>query len=64
MPTIVEQDSPVPALLLLGAIFLFFVGGALGLAYMGGVFTGKNEVADNDKKIVSQALIIPVSAKP
>jgi hypothetical protein len=53
MTTLIEKDSPVPALVLLGVIFLFFIGGGLGLAYMGGVFTGKNEVAENDKRIAN-----------
>lgn len=70
MTTLIEKDSPVPALLLLGVIFLFFIGGGLGLAYVGGVFTGKNQVAENDKRIVNQALlnsspsIAPAPAKP
>jgi hypothetical protein len=70
MTTLIEKDSPVPALLLLGCLFLFFVGGGLGLAYAGGVFTGKNQVAENDKRIANQALlnsapsIAPTPAKP
>ena len=60
METIGEKDSPTTALVLLGGIFLFFVGGGLGLAYVGGVFTGKNEVAENDKRIANQALVKPV----
>jgi hypothetical protein len=55
MKTIIEEDSPVPALLLLGGIFLLFIGGGLGLAYVGGVFIGKNEVAKNDQRIANQA---------
>ena len=70
METVVEKDSPVTALLLLGGIFLFFIGGGLELAYVGGVFTGKNEVAENDKRIANQALVksvppaAPEPAKP
>lgn len=70
MTTLIEKDSPVPALLLLGGIFLSFVGGGLGLAYAGGVFTGKNEVARNDQRITHQALVnspptvAPAPAKP
>lgn len=50
-----EIDSPVMALLLLAVVFLIFLGGVLGLAYMGGVFTGKNEVIANDKRIANAA---------
>ncbi len=55
MKTLIEKDSPIPALLLLAFIFVFFLGGGLGLAYMGGFFTGKNEVIANDKRITDQA---------
>jgi hypothetical protein len=57
METIVEKDSPAAALILLGGLFLFFVGGGLGLAYVGGVFTGKDAVAANDKRIMEQAAL-------
>ncbi len=56
MTTLIEKDSPIPALILLAVIFLFLVGGGLGLAYVGGVFTGKNAVAENDKRIANQVL--------
>jgi hypothetical protein len=62
METIIEKDSPVPALVLLGGIFLLLVAGALGLAYAGGVFTGKDAVAANDKRIAEQAMLKPGSA--
>jgi hypothetical protein len=55
MTTLIEKDSPAFPLLVLAAVFLIFLGGALGLAYMGGVFTGKNEVIANDKRIVAEA---------
>jgi len=55
METIVEKDSPAMALVVLGIIFVLFITGALGLAYMGGVFTGKDAVAENDKRIANQA---------
>jgi ABC-type transporter Mla subunit MlaD len=55
MTTIIEKDSPTFPLLVLGVVFLILLGGALGLAYMGGVFTGKNEVIANDKRIVHEA---------
>jgi hypothetical protein len=54
MTTIIEKDSPTFPLLVLAAVFLILLGGALGLAYMGGVFTGKNEVIANDKRIANQ----------
>ncbi len=54
MGTIIEKDSPVTALVLLGSIFVLFIAGGLGLAYAGGVFTGKDAVAENDKRIANQ----------
>ena len=60
MTTIIEKDSPIVPLLVLAVVFLLFVGGVLGLAYMGGVFTGKNEVIANDKRIAN--LAHPISA--
>ncbi|HEV3272780.1 MAG TPA: hypothetical protein VGZ93_11420 [Candidatus Methylacidiphilales bacterium] len=50
-----EKDSPLVPLLVFGAMFFILLGGALGLAYAGGVFTGKNEVIENDKRIANQA---------
>jgi hypothetical protein len=70
MTTLIEKDSPIPALILLAVLFLILLGGGLGLAYMGGVFTGKNEVIANDSRIASQALLksgpssAPESVKP
>jgi hypothetical protein len=55
METTIEKDSPLVPLLVLGVVFLILLGGALGLAYAGGVFTGKNEVIENDKRIANQA---------
>jgi hypothetical protein len=59
MKTLIEKHSFIPALLILAVIFLIFLGGILGLAYMGGVFTGKNEVMENDKRIANQAHLGP-----
>jgi ABC-type transporter Mla subunit MlaD len=60
METIIEKDSPAAPLLILAVVFLFLLGGGLALAYMGGVFTGKNEVIANDKRIMDQAaLVVP-----
>jgi len=70
MTTIIEKDSPMMPILVLAVIFLLFLGGGLGLAYMGGVFTGKNEVIENDQRITKQNLLkstpfpAPESAKP
>jgi len=70
METLIEKDSPTLPLVLLVVIFLIFLSGMLGLAYMGGVFTGKNEVIQNDKRIANQALVksvppaAPEPAKP
>jgi hypothetical protein len=57
MTTVIEKDSPVVPLLILAVVFLILLGAGLGLAYMGGVFTGKNEVAENDKRIETLALL-------
>jgi len=70
MTTIIEKDSPLVPLLVLVAVFLILLGGGLGLAYVGGVFTGKNDVIANDKRIESLALLksapstAPGTAKP
>jgi hypothetical protein len=55
METIVEKDSPVLVLAVLGGIFVLFVSSIVGLAYLGGVFTGEDAVAENDKRIANQA---------
>jgi hypothetical protein len=57
MATIIEEDSPTMMIVLLSIVLLILVGGGLGLAYMGGVFTGKNEVIANDKRIEHQTLM-------
>ncbi len=64
MDTLIEKDSPVRALLILALLFLLFVGGVVGLAYLGGVFTGKDAVAANDKRIANQTVqgSVPSSA--
>ena len=61
MKTTIEKDSPVIPLLILAVVFLILLGGGVGLAYLGGVFTGKDEVAANDKRISNQDshLIVP-----
>jgi hypothetical protein len=70
MTNLVEKDSPFVPLLILAVVFLILLGGGLGLAYVGGVFTGKNEVIANDKRIVNLALVksapatTPEPAKP
>jgi hypothetical protein len=56
----IEKDSPLLPLLVLGVVFLILLGGGLGLAYMGGVFTGKNDVIANDKRIAN--LTPPISS--
>jgi hypothetical protein len=55
METTIEKDSPLVPLLVLAVVFLILLGSGLGLAYAGGVFTGKNEVIENDKRIENQA---------
>jgi hypothetical protein len=55
MITTIEKNSPIIPLLVMAVAFLILLGGGLGLAYAGGVFTGKNEVIENDKRIANQA---------
>jgi len=70
MTTLIEKDSPLTAIVLLAVIFVILLGGGLGLAYMGGVFTDKNDVIENDQRITKQNLLnsspspAPESAKP
>jgi hypothetical protein len=53
--TIIEQDSPLLPLLVLAVACLILLAGGIELAYLGGVFTGKDEVIANDKRIMDQA---------
>ncbi len=55
MKTIIEQDSPLLPLLVLAVACLILLAGGIELAYLGGVFTGKDEVIANDKRIMDQA---------
>jgi len=64
MTTIIEKDSPFMPLLFLGVLFLLLLGGGLGLAYMGGVFTGKKEVIENDKRITDQSRSLSAPSPP
>jgi hypothetical protein len=71
MTTIIEKDSSLTGIILVVTVtVLIFLGGGFGLAYMGGVFTGKNEVIENDQRITKQNLLnsaptpAPESAKP
>lgn len=57
MKTLIEKDSPLIPLLFIAATCVILLGGGLGLAYMGGVFTGKNEVIANDKRIAAEAAL-------
>jgi len=57
MKTTIEQDSPLIPLLFLAVVLLILLGGGVGLAYLGGVFTGKDEVIANDKRIENQASV-------
>ena len=57
MKTLIEKDSPLVPLLFLAVVGLLLLGAVLGLAYIGGVFTGKSDVIENDKRIqASQAI--------
>jgi hypothetical protein len=58
MKTIIERDSVLISLLFVAVVLLIFLGVGLELAYLGGVFTGKDEVIANDKRIESRASLI------
>jgi len=58
MKTIIEKDSILVPLLFLAVVLLILLGGGAGLAYLGGVFTGKDEVIANDKRIENQSSIM------
>ena len=66
METLIEKDSPRIPLLVLTAIFFLIIGSGIALAYMGGVFTGKDADTANDLRIKNQARLqsSPESAKP
>ena len=66
METLIEKDSPRIPLLVLTAILFLIVGSGIALAYMGGVFTGKDAVIANDLRIKNQARLQsnPETAKP
>lgn len=70
MTNLVEKDSPLVPLSFLAVVFLLFLGGGLALAYTAGVFTGKNEVAANDRRTTEEArhhsspVAAPAIAKP
>ena len=66
MDNIVEKDSPIIPLLVLITIFFLILGSGIALAYMGGVFTGKDAVMANDLRIKNQARLqsAPETAKP
>jgi len=58
MRTTIEADSPIIPLLFIAVVFVILLGIGLELAYLGGVFTGKDAVIANDKRIESQTLLI------
>jgi len=66
METLIEKDSPRIPLLVLTAIFFLIIGSGVALAYMGGVFTGKDAVIANDLRIKNQARLqsAPETSKP
>ena len=55
MTTTIEKDSPLVPIVLMALVLMIFIGGALSLAYMGGVFTGKSAVMANDQRIENEA---------
>ena len=50
MTTLIEKDSPGPALLLIFVVLLLLVGGGVGFAYMMGAFGGNTAI--NNQTIV------------
>ena len=70
METLIEKDSPRMALIFLAVLFVLVLAGGLALAYLGGVFTGKDAVKANDLRIANMAhlpsppLSAPASPKP
>ncbi len=58
MKTNTERNSLLTPLLFVAVVLLILCGIGLELAYLGGVFTGKNQVMANDKRIESQAALI------
>jgi hypothetical protein len=61
MATVIERDSPAPALLLILIIALLLVGGGVGVAYINGAFDEKTVVVENDKTVENKIIIEPVS---
>ncbi len=61
MNTTSEKDPPLVPVQILAAVLLTLVSGAVGLAYLGGVFTGKEEVIANDKRIQTQTSMVAPS---
>ncbi len=57
MKSIFKRDSLPITLIFVGTVLLIFFGLVLELAYLGGVFTGKDEVIANDKRIENQASV-------
>jgi hypothetical protein len=57
MKTIIERDFLLITLLFVVVVLAIFLGIGLELAYLGGVFTGKDEVIANDKRIENQSSV-------
>jgi len=57
MEHIIEKDSPRILLLVLAAIFFLIIGSGIALAYIGGVFTGKDAVTANDLRIKNESAL-------
>ena len=55
MKITIEKDSPFVPLFILAFIGFVFLGGIMGIAFLGGVFTGKDAVIANDKRIAREA---------
>lgn len=57
MKAIIENNSLPISLFFLAIVLVILFGLVLELAYLGGVFTGKDEVIANDKRIENRASV-------
>ncbi len=64
MTTLIEKDSPVPALVLIFVVIFLLVGCGLGFAYMNGAFGEKTTVIENNKTVENKTAILPATVAP
>ena len=60
--TLIEKDSPGPALLLIFVVLLLLAGGGLGLAYIMGAFGG--HVAETNTQTIIPPITLPNPVTP